>query len=149
MTLKNSTLNVATTVFTLSLILILTFVFTAEFVAAYQEKPKNWRVSARKSKIKNPIPIDDSSVVLGKEIYLRECQECHGDNGNGDGPEAAKLDKAVKDFSTEDMWVQTDGAIYWKIRTGRRPMPGFKKLLTKEEIWHVINYTRHEFDSQK
>ncbi|WDE01287.1 c-type cytochrome [Thalassomonas actiniarum] len=145
MTFKIATVNF---IFT-SIVFIFTFVFTSELVFAYQEKPAPWRVSARKAKIKNPIPIDEASVSMGKEIYQRECQECHGTNGNGDGPEAAKLDKMVKDFAEDGMWAQTDGAIYWKIRTGRRPMPGFKKLLSKEEIWHVINYVRHDFEPEK
>ena len=145
MTFKIATVNFLFT----SVTLLFTFVLTTNIVAAYQEKPAVWRVSERKAKIKNPIAVDPVSVSQGKEIYLRECLECHGTAGNGDGPEAAKLDKSVKDFADEGMWAQTDGAIYWKIRTGRRPMPGFKRLLSKEEIWHVINYVRHDFDPAK
>ena len=36
----------------------------------------------------------------------------------------------------------TDGGIFWKMREGRGAMPSFKKLLTGEERWHLVNYLR-------
>jgi mono/diheme cytochrome c family protein len=117
-------------------------------VAAGAGTGKEWKVSPRKAKIKNPIAADAASVAQGKEIYVNECQNCHGETGKGDGPEAKDLDKEVKDFLTPGLWDQTDGAIRWKIRSGRRPMPSFKKMLSKEEIWHVTNYLRVTFGTK-
>ncbi|MFT4925977.1 MAG: mono/diheme cytochrome c family protein [Phenylobacterium sp.] len=114
---------------------------------AKPKKDGEWRVSPRKAKIKNPITADQASVEQGKVLFQRECENCHGKSGKGDGPEAGDLDKKVKDFSSPGMWEQSDGAIYYKIKMGRRPMPSFKKMLSKEEIWHVTNYIRKTFDS--
>lgn len=41
-----------------------------------------------------------------------------------------------------ELWHQTDGELFWKITIGRRPMPANRKLLTEEERWHLVNYTR-------
>lgn len=117
------------------------------FEAQAKDK-KEWRVSPRKAKKKNPVAADDSSFAQGKKIYDAECKNCHGDGGKGDGPEAKDLDKEVRDFTTEAMWKQSDGAIFYKIRSGRRPMPSFKKMLSKDDIWHVTNYIRHAFPAK-
>ncbi len=35
-----------------------------------------------------------------------------------------------------------EGEIFWKISEGRRPMPSFKKQLTEEQRWQLVNYLR-------
>ena len=40
------------------------------------------------------------------------------------------------------MGEMTDGGIFWKMSEGRGPMPSFKKLLTDEERWHLVNHLR-------
>ena len=133
---------------TISLVLVLPIMISlVASPAIAKPTEKSWRVSPRKAKIANPIAADQVSVDQGKQLYQRECENCHGKTGLGDGPEAADLDKKVPDFTNADMWAQTDGAIRWKIRAGRRPMPSFKKMLSKDEIWHVTNYLRQSFGS--
>ncbi len=134
---------------TVSIVFLMVITATSHSVSAQEKSQDGWRVSPRKAKIINPIPADDASLALGKKIYQRECLECHGKTGKGDGPEASELEKTVGDFTDPKMLEQSDGAIFWKISTGRRPMPGFKKLLTDEERWHVINYIRLAFNSPK
>ena len=132
-----------TTIITMMLLAILMLI--QESAIAEQKSATEWRVSPRKAKILNPIVAEESSITQGTKLYQQECQECHGETGKGDGPEAADLDKSAKDFTNAEMWQQPDGAIYWKIRTGRRPMPGFKKSLTSDEIWHLTNFMRNSF----
>ena len=79
---------------------------------------------------------------MGKGVYGRECLSCHGKTGKGDGPEAKDLEKELPNLRVPEMWNQTDGALFWKTTIGRRPMPGYRKLLTDEERWHVVNYMR-------
>lgn len=134
---------------TVSIVFLMVITATSHSVSAQEKSQDGWRVSPRKAKIINPIPADDASLALGKKIYQRECLECHGKTGKGDGPEASELEKTVGDFTDPKMREQSDGAIFWKISMGRRPMPGFKKLLTDEERWHVINYIRLAFNSPK
>lgn len=112
---------------------------------AEQEGSDKLRVSPRLARIVNPITPDASSLATAKNLYLRECQQCHGETGKGDGPIAAYLGKKVANLTSPDILGQPDGAIYTKIRTGRAQMPSFKNSLAKDEIWHLINFIRSEF----
>lgn len=114
---------------------------------AAQQSADEWRVSPRKAKIENPVAAEDSSITLGKNLYLRECQQCHGESGKGDGPVSAALDKSAANLTSSDVLQQSDGAIYTKIRVGRSPMPSFKSHLSQEEVWHLINFIRHDIGS--
>jgi mono/diheme cytochrome c family protein len=53
-------------------------------------------------------------------------------------PPPASLAVAMRD-GTNGM---TDGEIFWKITEGRRPMPSFKKELTDEQRWQLVNFLR-------
>ncbi len=126
----------------------ISFLFLVQASAlAAQQSADEWRVSPRKAKIENPIVAEDSSITVGKNLYLRECQQCHGESGKGDGPVSAALEKAAANLTSSGVLQQTDGAIYTKIRVGRTPMPSFKSHLSKEEIWHLINFIRHDIGS--
>ncbi|MGZ8136709.1 MAG: c-type cytochrome [Methylococcaceae bacterium] len=118
-------------------------------VLAEEGQSDKWRVSPRLAKIENPIAPDATSLASGKELYLRECQQCHGEIGKGDGAIAAYLGKKAADLTSSEVLDQSDGAIFTKIRAGRAPMPGFKNSLTKDEIWHLTNYIRYEIGHKK
>ena len=32
--------------------------------------------------------------------------------------------------------------MFWKITTGKAPMPTFEKLVSEDDRWNVINYVR-------
>ena len=40
------------------------------------------------------------------------------------------------------MSEMTDGELFWKLSEGRRPMPSFKKRLTEEQRWQLVNFVR-------
>jgi len=105
-------------------------------------KAQDWTAPATASKVENPVPSNDKSVAEGKTIYTNNCKSCHGVKGKGDGPKSADLEKTPQDFSKEKFQLQTDGALFWKITEGKKPMPTFKKDLTPEQRWQVINYLR-------
>ena len=125
----------------------LVLIFIQGPTEAQETNTNTWRVSPRKAKIQNPVLADASSLATGKNLYLRECQQCHGATGKGDGPAAAALGNRVANLRRPEMLQQSDGAIYTKIRTGRTPMPGFKSRLEKEEIWHLINFIRNDLEA--
>ncbi len=132
-----------------NLIIAISFLFLVQASAlATQQSANTWRVSPRKARIENPVAAEDSSIALGKNLYLRECQQCHGESGKGDGPVSAALDKSAANLTSSGVLQQSDGAIYTKIRVGRAPMPSFKSHLTQEEIWHLINFIRHDIGSE-
>jgi mono/diheme cytochrome c family protein len=111
-------------------------------VGRSEQGPSSWQVPAGEAGKRNPISPDDKSVARGKEIYSKNCLDCHGQAGKGDGRKSADLKPKPRDLSSPDVAGESDGALYWKITEGRRPMPTFRKLLSDEERWHVVNYIR-------
>ena len=85
------------------------------FVAA-----KEWKAPARAAAKKNPIPADRSSIARGKAVYFAECATCHGNRGKGDGPGARDLE--VSPGNLTRLGGQSDGALFWKITNGKKPM---------------------------
>ncbi|MEK6544338.1 MAG: cytochrome c [Elusimicrobiota bacterium] len=43
-------------------------------------------------------------TALGAQLYKRDCAACHGAQGKGDGPSAASLKPAPRDFTHPDGW---------------------------------------------
>jgi mono/diheme cytochrome c family protein len=107
-----------------------------------QEGVQKWMAPTRATAKKNPIPANETSIALGKTIYERQCLTCHGAKGKGDGPAAVHLDKRPGNLANPKLWEQSDGALFWKVNEGHRPMPTFKNLMSDEERWPVINYVR-------
>lgn len=103
---------------------------------------EEWKAPARAAKKTNPVPADEKSIAAGKAVYIKECLSCHGTAGKGDGPASVSLDRSPGDLSKTKMWEQTDGALFWKITTGKKPMASYEKILSDEQRWQVINYAR-------
>jgi mono/diheme cytochrome c family protein len=90
----------------------------------------------------NPIAMDQRSIALGKQAYVRECRSCHGAKGTGDGKAGVDLSPLPTDLTDPSLWDQSDGAMFWKITEGRDDMPGHADLMTEQQRWHVVNYMR-------
>ncbi len=104
---------------------------------------KDWPAPDEAKKLKNPAPATDASLAAAKTIYVDKCAQCHGEEGKGDGPEAPMYDVKPADFTDAHILGEmTDGEIFWKIGEGRRPMPSFRKQLTEEQRWQLVNYLR-------
>ncbi|SRR6266487_6433770 len=106
----------------------------------YQQTP--WNAPASADSKKNPLTNDDATLAAGKAVYVKECQSCHGKKGKGDGKSAADLDVPVGDMTSAKTQSQSDGALFWKISEGRKPMPSLKKKLNETQIWQSIVYMR-------
>jgi len=123
------------------LVMTVAVALTYSFVNPLQEEP--WVVPEKYIKMKNPVNADAGSLKAGKALYERHCQSCHGKTGRGDGTKAASLETEPGDFSSKEFKAQTDGALFYKIESGRDEMPTFKsKIPEAEEIWQVVNYIK-------
>lgn len=106
------------------------------------ESKEKWVAPAAEAGKKNPVPINDSSIALGQKIYLQRCAGCHGKTGKGDGPDAADLGIHPAKLSDVAVQEQTDGALFWKVTVGKKPMPNYRTRLSPTDRWNVINYLR-------
>ncbi len=99
-----------------------------------------WTAPAWAKRTKNPIKPTEASIQKGKEIYEQKCTACHGPTGEGNGPAGSALKPKPANLRKSLAEKMTDGEFFWRISTGRGPMPSFEKQLTKAERWAVINY---------
>ena len=95
----------------------------------------------------SPLPSSPEIVEQGKALYNGKgaCFNCHGKDGGGNGPAAAKLDPSPRNFQHYGFWRhRTEGEIFWVIKNGSvgTSMIGFGGQLTDEEIWSIIQYER-------
>jgi copper transport protein len=98
--------------------------------------------------IRDPIPPDERSLAIGREVYTTYCESCHGDTGRGDGPAGLRLVPRPADLRLHTApGVHSDGALFYWVSYGfaGTAMPAWRDKLTDEEIWSVINYARATF----
>lgn len=107
-----------------------------------QAQPEEWVVPAKYQKLENPSRGNTESLGTGKMLYKKHCASCHGNTGMGDGVKARTLDTPSGDFTDEEFQSQTDGALFYKIKSGRNDMPKFDSKIEDEDVWLVINYIR-------
>ena len=104
---------------------------------------KDWPVPPEAAKVKNPVAPTPDNLAAAHAIYMDKCANCHGEKGAGDGPEADMYTPAPASFTDAHMMGEmTDGEIFWKMTEGRKPMPSFKKQLSDEQRWQLVNYLR-------
>ena len=101
-----------------------------------------WVVPEKYQNMKNPTdPTVDLNI--GKSLYAKHCQSCHGKEGYGDGKKANEVKGDLGDFSTEEFQSQSDGALFYKTTFGRDDMPEYtKKMPDDEDRWLIVNYMR-------
>jgi mono/diheme cytochrome c family protein len=107
------------------------------------DQNRKWVIPEEARKVVNPLPSSTANLEAGKTIYAHKCAECHGDTGKGDGPKARTHWPASADLTDSSrMNSLLDGEIFYAISEGKRPMPAFKKRLTEEERWQLVQAVR-------
>jgi mono/diheme cytochrome c family protein len=98
-----------------------------------------WTVPDEYQKMAAPFLFDAKTVKAGEVIYMKNCKSCHGDPGKNN---VAKITPVPKDPVSKEYQNQSDGSLFYKMSTGRGPMPSFANILKEEERWQVISYVR-------
>ena len=105
--------------------------------------PMGWKAPAKERKVKNPVPNTPESRSRGHKIYTDKCASCHGEKGDGQGDMGKELKPGPPNFTDRHMMKEmTDGEIFWKITTGKSPMPSYAEEFTEKERWDLVNYLR-------
>lgn len=122
--------------------LVILTIFLGSALIALSVEESKWVAPAAEAQTKNPVPVNQSSIAAGQKIYLQRCAGCHGKTGNGDGPDAADLGIHPAKLSEAAVQGQTDGALFWKVTVGKKPMPSYRSRVSPTDRWSVINYLR-------
>ena len=123
--------------------IIIPLALLAVVLHSFSTPPQDeWVVPDKYVNMKNPTdPKTDANI--GKALYAKHCQSCHGKEGYGDGPKANGLKGDLGDFSSAEFHAQSDGALFYKTSFGRGDMPEYtKKMPDDEDRWLIVNYMR-------
>lgn len=79
----------------------------------------------------------------GEQIYAQECAGCHGENGEGNGPDLLPGEEAPSLVDFQNSIQLSDENMYTIIAEGASvQMPAFAEDLTEEQIWSVVSHVR-------
>jgi len=110
--------------------------------AAADSKSDKWVSPPESAAKKNPTASTPESIAAGQKIYLKTCAMCHGKTGDADGPAVIELNIHPAKLSDPQLLTQSEGALFWKITTGKKPMPAYGKRLSEADRWNLVNYIR-------
>jgi mono/diheme cytochrome c family protein len=129
-------------ILTVAVLALLTFASWADRLAAAHSMSDKWLSPAPSAAKKNPIAPTQQSIAAGQKIYSKTCAMCHGKSGDADGPAVIELNIHPAKLSDPQLAIESDGALFWKITTGKKPMPAYGKRLSETDRWALVNYIR-------
>ena len=86
-----------------------------------------------------PVKFTPDMAKQGEAVYLKNCQSCHGLPGKRN---FAAITPSPGDLSDSRAGSQTDGELFYRITSGKTPMPEFRNILSEDERWAVISFLR-------
>jgi mono/diheme cytochrome c family protein len=102
-----------------------------------------WNIPEEAKQRQNPLQSSAQVLEAARPLYTENCERCHGLTGKGNGPESARQYPSPSDLTdARRMNALTDGAIFYQISEGRRPMPSFKRRMTEDQRWQLVLLTR-------
>lgn len=125
-----------------SVLTLVTFAYSGGGAAAADSMSGKWLSPAASGAKKNPIAPTPDSIAAGQKIYSKTCVMCHGKTGDADGPAVIELNIHPAKLSDPKLANESDGSLFWKITTGKKPMPTYGKRLSETDRWNLVNYIR-------
>jgi|SRR5579859_4870868 len=126
-----------------AILLVILFALAAYF--AYTAFSRAiWSIPPEAKLVKNPI--HDDPAIAAKQIlpvYLDKCSECHGETGQGNGPQAKMYDPRPSMLTdAPHLATVTDGELFYVISEGHKPMPSYKRKLSEDQRWQLVLLVR-------
>lgn len=126
--------------------------FSVSVQAGTPSNPPNdwdlrWMVGAPTAEPKTPPPETPKLRALGQSVFGRRCAACHGEKGDGLGPQAARLPVRPTNFtlgvyklrSTPTGSIPTDRNLFITMTRGVHGTPMLPwKALSEEERWALV-----------
>lgn len=92
-----------------------------------------------------PAPPNDAlSVATGRMLFGGRCANCHGYDGRTPTDIGRSLYPRTPDLGSPAVQEWSDAELFWIVKHGIRltGMPGFGKIHSDAEIWHLVHYLR-------
>ncbi|MCP5061772.1 MAG: cytochrome c [Ignavibacteriae bacterium] len=98
-----------------------------------------WEVPKNENEKMSFQKFDEDKANEGRILYEASCTSCHGTPDEND---FTLMVPSPGDLAEEKLQLQTDGAMFYKIKIGRGEMPKFEDVYAEDEIWNLIAYIR-------
>jgi len=115
----------------------LPFIFI--FLISTRAFSQGWIVPEESRTLVSPYKFVPDSVKKGESVFIKNCQSCHGLPGKNNW---AKITPPPGDPAADKFQNQEDGELFYKITSGKAPMPEFRNILSENERWNVIAFIR-------
>jgi len=108
-----------------------------------QEVKQPWKAPESAAQVKNPVKPAPDNLKAAAMLYQQNCLICHGKTGASNGTAAGSLPEKPANFTDAKLTQKvTDGELFWKISTGRAPMPSWQDHFSETQRWELVNYLR-------
>jgi mono/diheme cytochrome c family protein len=143
MSIRLILVQISQKIFTLPSVLVVLTLTCSGGPAQADSMSDKWFSPAPSAAKKNPIAPTHESLAAGQKIYSKTCVMCHGKTGDADGPAVIELNIHPAKLSDPHLLAtESDGSLFWKITTGKKPMPAYGKRLSETDRWNLVNYVR-------
>ncbi|MEP7375433.1 MAG: c-type cytochrome [Chitinophagaceae bacterium] len=124
---------------------VLLVFLSSVFISCNSPEPLNgeWQAPDDAHKLINPLAGNPAEFQKGKQLFNSYCASCHGELGFGNGPARGPLGVKPANFHQEKIKSESAGDLFWKLSTGRKDMPSFEKILSKEQRWQLVSYIQN------
>jgi len=103
--------------------------------------------------VTGPACAEPGDAEKGAQVYAKRCVWCHGEEGDGEGPAAERLNPPPRDFTAAQYKIKTtafdddfanDDNMFRMIRDGMpgTAMPGWSDVLSEQEMWDLVWYIK-------
>jgi mono/diheme cytochrome c family protein len=116
--------------------------FSSEKNVSNHSDQEAWKAPAWADTLKSPFHEEPLTLAQGEELFTLYCATCHGETGYGDGAAGGALGQKPANFHDTLVTSQSNGALFWKLSTGKGNMPPFKDVFTEEQRWQLVAYLR-------
>jgi len=117
----------------------------SEFVYPFKNTTDDYFRAGKE--LKNPYDsMDSKSVAQGKELYLKYCWQCHGQEGAGDGPLFASGKfpaPSWKTYKSDYIRGIQQGRMFHTITYGKNLMGSHSSQVTPTERWKIIAFIKN------
>jgi len=90
--------------------------------------------------VKSPLQSNEELVEEGMKIYSNFCIQCHGKEGQGNGPVVEKGGHPAPQPFNKGLKDLPEGKMFHTLTYGKGAMGSHASQLTKKERWTVISY---------
>lgn len=108
-------------------------------------KTKDWYIARAARAELPPQPANDAdSISKGEALFGMECVSCHGQDGHTPTAIGRSMYPRVLDLGSAEVQDMSDRELFWIVKNGVRlsGMPGFARINSDQEIWHLAHFVR-------